>query len=738
RGVGNMVRFDTLQPGPDGMIEIKFYSPGRVDLPGGDPIRGPGLNGLQLVLNPPPATEPPVITRQPASANGLAGGCITLSVEATGPNLSYQWLKNGQEIAGATDSQLTLANLSTNDAGNYTVIVSNPAGRVSSQTAVVGIVSSAQITLGLITHLKFDEDDPSTGVVNSAPGGQNGEARGVFPTATPGQIGNALILDPSFENYVFVPNYPKVSRSATIAGWVNLNSSSDTNPIINNWVEGRTTGQSGQFLVEVVPVDGVATLNAQIEVGPNRALATAPVDATPSVWHHFAVTANGITLSIYWDGQLVGTVDYLGNINMTPSIPWLAIGANLTGDNPPAVVPPLFGGQVDDFAIWNRSLSGLEIQGIYSGGLSGMSISQIPPVLTSGTCPPTITCSSNIVAECTGGLTPVTYTVTAVDSAGAPVPVVCVPPSGSGFRLGQSNVVCTATSGGASASCSFRVTVVDTTPPTVTCSSNITTTATGPTGAVVTYIASTADPCGLANFECAPPSGSTFPVGMTTVTCASTDGAGNANSCTFTVTVQPGGGNRPPTGCVASVLPAACVISNDTAVLVISANGADTCVNLAGGAVDPDGDALTFTWQIGGTNVAAGALVNLCLPLGCHTITMVASDGQASCSSVIELCVDTGEGAVASCVLLVDSTDLGGRNKRPLFATLKAAMASFANGNLNAALGQLGAFQNKVQAQIAPSNPAAAEAFISCAEQIVEAVICAVEEAEAQQGRGRN
>jgi hypothetical protein len=105
RGVGNMMRFDNVVPGPDGTIEIRYFSPGRVDLPGGDPIRGPGLNGMQLVLDPPPAGEPPVITRQPVSANGLVGGQITLTIEATGPGLAYQWLKNGQVIAGATQPQ---------------------------------------------------------------------------------------------------------------------------------------------------------------------------------------------------------------------------------------------------------------------------------------------------------------------------------------------------------------------------------------------------------------------------------------------------------------------------------------------------------------------------------------------------------------------------------------------------------------------------------------------------------
>src|SRR4030095_14498501 len=55
RSVGSMMRFDNVQPGPDGIVQIRFFSPGRIDLPGGDPIRGPGLNALQLCLNPPSA-----------------------------------------------------------------------------------------------------------------------------------------------------------------------------------------------------------------------------------------------------------------------------------------------------------------------------------------------------------------------------------------------------------------------------------------------------------------------------------------------------------------------------------------------------------------------------------------------------------------------------------------------------------------------------------------------------------
>src|SRR6266404_5003703 len=75
--------------------------------------------------------------------------------------------------------------------------------------------------------------------------------------------------------------------------------------------------------------------------------------------------------------------------------------------------------------------------------------------------PPLLSGCTNRTAECTGGLTPVTYTITALDSSGNSLPVSCTPPSGTGFRLGVSNVVCRATdSVGVSSSCNFTVTVV--------------------------------------------------------------------------------------------------------------------------------------------------------------------------------------------------------------------------------------------------------------------------------------
>ena len=82
--------------------------------------------------------------------------------------------------------------------------------------------------------------------------------------------------------------------------------------------------------------------------------------------------------------------------------------------------------------------------------------------------------------------------------------------------------------------------LVDTIPPTISCSSNITVTAFGHCPVTVNFTVPASDNCTLSSLVATPAPGSAFPVGTNTVTVVATDGSGNTNSCTFKVTVLPG------------------------------------------------------------------------------------------------------------------------------------------------------------------------------------------------------
>jgi hypothetical protein len=83
---------------------------------------------------------PPVITAQPVSCTNNAGATATFTVEATGTApLSYQWILNRTNLAGATDSSLTLTNVQSTNAGNYRVSVANVVGSTVSSNALLTV-----------------------------------------------------------------------------------------------------------------------------------------------------------------------------------------------------------------------------------------------------------------------------------------------------------------------------------------------------------------------------------------------------------------------------------------------------------------------------------------------------------------------------------------------------------------------------------------------------------------------
>jgi glucose/arabinose dehydrogenase len=84
----------------------------------------------------------PVITTQPANVSAVPGTAATFSVAVTSStSLSYQWQKNGANIAGATGSSYTIASVVAADAGQYRVVVSNSVGTATSNAATLTVTA---------------------------------------------------------------------------------------------------------------------------------------------------------------------------------------------------------------------------------------------------------------------------------------------------------------------------------------------------------------------------------------------------------------------------------------------------------------------------------------------------------------------------------------------------------------------------------------------------------------------
>lgn len=93
---------------------------------------------------------PPSISEQPSDQVVCEGETITLSIVASSNvALDYQWKKDGTPITGATSSVLTITVSVMTDAGNYACEISNSAGWIQSDAAVIVVNESVSPSVSI-------------------------------------------------------------------------------------------------------------------------------------------------------------------------------------------------------------------------------------------------------------------------------------------------------------------------------------------------------------------------------------------------------------------------------------------------------------------------------------------------------------------------------------------------------------------------------------------------------------
>lgn len=101
-------------------------------------------NGTNLINALAPA---PGFLVSPASQTWVAGTNASLSASVVGlPPLAYQWQLSGTNLPTATNRTLSFAPVTTNTAGNYSLIITNAYGAATSSVAVVTVVVRATLT----------------------------------------------------------------------------------------------------------------------------------------------------------------------------------------------------------------------------------------------------------------------------------------------------------------------------------------------------------------------------------------------------------------------------------------------------------------------------------------------------------------------------------------------------------------------------------------------------------------
>lgn len=92
----------------------------------------------------------PTIATQPASRTAAVGADVSFSGTTSGGTqpLSYQWQKDGNPVAGATNLTMSLTNVQLADAGAYQMVVSNLLGTVTSAAATLTVTPSGPKIIG--------------------------------------------------------------------------------------------------------------------------------------------------------------------------------------------------------------------------------------------------------------------------------------------------------------------------------------------------------------------------------------------------------------------------------------------------------------------------------------------------------------------------------------------------------------------------------------------------------------
>jgi acid phosphatase len=256
-----------IQSDESGFVrEVGFLMAFRVSLWTCFALIAMALAGCTGPSHPAVHVSSPLITTQPVNQTVMVGQTATFSVVATGTApLSYQWQKNGANIAGATSSSYTTPATTAADSGSmFDVVVSNTAGSVTSNSVSLTVNAA---TLGLFGHIAIvvEENTNYSSVTSSSMPyvsglmTQYGLATQYYANTHP-SIGNYMMLTTgqvltntdSETPSSFPVSADNVVRELVAAGktW---KAYAESLPSVG-YLGGDTTSGGGQYYVRHVPI----------------------------------------------------------------------------------------------------------------------------------------------------------------------------------------------------------------------------------------------------------------------------------------------------------------------------------------------------------------------------------------------------------------------------------------------------------------------------------------------------
>jgi hypothetical protein len=325
--------------------------------------------------------QPPTIIIQPQDASVFSGFDASVSVTVAGqPPLAYQWYFNGTNLlVGKTNSTLILTNVQPNQAGSYSVTISNLQGVVSSRLAKLTVPVKQTRVVGL---WRFNEGS-ETNVTDSSGYGNNGLLfgdNGNIPTWVSGQTGFGGAL--RFNNngtdrcLVTIPGSSSLTIGQTAAdtwawtAWAYEDSGGSGN-FLANYGRIFTMQDGGSFGLQLES-GGVG--DAQMYTWSQRNGAWVVSWGTGSTvtpvldqWVHWAMVYDGSYLTLYRNGNQ-GPLGGKASVRVNAALGFAGYaGATQLGGQLNPTANRNWNGMLDDEVVFNGALTEAQVRTVMSG-----------------------------------------------------------------------------------------------------------------------------------------------------------------------------------------------------------------------------------------------------------------------------------------------------------------------------------------------------------------------------------
>ena len=234
------------------------------------------------------APTAPVITSQPAGSTVVAGQSATFSIAASGTApLTYQWRKNGANISGANSSTYTTpATVSTDSGSQYSVVVGNSVGSVTSASATLTVNAATRLLTANPTSLSFGNVSVSLNKVLTATFTNTGNSTVTVSGLSISGAGLSVsgistgqMIGPSQSTtatIVFLPAITgSVSGSLTVSS--NATNSPSTVSLSGSGVNLVTHSTTLNWTASVSSVVGYNVYSGAVSGGPYARLTSSPV-----------------------------------------------------------------------------------------------------------------------------------------------------------------------------------------------------------------------------------------------------------------------------------------------------------------------------------------------------------------------------------------------------------------------------------------------------------------------------